>query len=179
MSNAFRTWPHTQHTHTHIHTHLVHLRHKLSLNHVKRLHNLTTHTHTYTHTPSSLDSNKLSLNHVKRLHNLTTHTRTCTRTRTHTHIHTHLVHLRLTITAIWCFYWQHAAKCKTAGIVFTHRAKTSIFTPQGRLVPPTQMKFCMAESVAGRSAILFHRSTSRYMVPKLSQISTFDKDFPA
>jgi len=34
-----------------------------------------------------------------------------------------------------------AAKRQAAGIKFTHRPKTSIFTPQGRLVAPIHVKF--------------------------------------
>jgi len=39
------------------------------------------------------------------------------------------------------YYRQDAAKRQTAGIKFTHRAKISIFAPQGRLVAPIHVKF--------------------------------------
>jgi len=52
---------------------------------------------------------------------------------------------------MWCLFFlfvftgRIAAQQQTAGIVFTHRPKIRFFAPQGRLVPPIQIKLCRTD----------------------------------
>jgi len=47
------------------------------------------------------------------------------------------------------YYWQDAAKRRTAGIKFTHRPKFRLFAPQGRLVAPIHVKIWQGRWASG------------------------------
>jgi len=58
----------------------------------------------------------------------------------------------LSVSHLWFYCRQDAAKRQTAGIKFTHRPKIqkiSIFAPQVRLVAPIHTKFGTSEGHAG------------------------------
>jgi len=79
-------------------------------------------------------------------------------------------------------YRQDAAKRQTAGIVFTHRPKIRFFAPQGRLLPPIQVKLCSVDGHLGPlGCAKFHVNRCRRVGmrrPKYQKIPLFGKESP-
>ena len=79
------------------------------------------------------------------------------------------------------YYWQDAAKRRTAIIKFTHRPEISIFAPQGRLVAPIHVKVGTNKGHVGSLCLTkFHTSRFTTVVTWSQNMknSTFGKESP-